>query len=426
MKNDFEGLQKFIDEMKSTPSTNNKISILRKWRENEFIMKILLYVNNPYWTYGVTKKAIKGMANVVGANHVEYASIFDLLDALRDRKLTGHKAILSIKAFAWNNIEHEELIYNIINKDIETRANATLINKVMSGYIPEFKVALANKYEEKLVNFNKQKWYASRKLDGVRCICRIENGNVQFFSRTGKNFETLGVLEKTILAAGVDNIVLDGEVCLVDNNGKEDFQATMKVIRKKNYTIKNPKYYIFDVLKLAEFDHKESSIRLTDRLPRAPFIQGCEVLKQDYVPDIDTFDYHKDVAQKNGWEGIMLRRNIGYKGKRSNDLLKVKTFLDAEYKVIRTIDDKMRFFEDGKDVERETLAAVIISHKGYEVKVGSGFSKSEREIYYNDPDKIVGKQITVQYFEETTNQDNDGLSLRFPTFKCLHGVERVV
>ena len=38
---------------------------------------------------------------------------------------------------------------------------------------------------------------------------------------------------------------------------------------------------------------------------------------------------------------------------------------------------------------------------------------------------IVGKIITVQYFEETKN-DKGGISLRFPTVKVVHGKERTV
>ena len=36
---------------------------------------------------------------------------------------------------------------------------------------------------------------------------------------------------------------------------------------------------------------------------------------------------------------------------------------------------------------------------------------------------IVGKTITVQYFEETKNQEG-GISLRFPTVKIVHGEKR--
>jgi len=431
MENDFDNLQLYIDEMKATSSSNKKKEILEKWQNNEFILKILLYVNNPYWTYGVTSKAIKKFDRIGILPAINSNDIILLLDNLRNKIFTGHNALKEVNLFILENQQHEQLIYNIIDKDIETRANATLINKVIPNHIPEFKVALANKYEEKLVDFDKEEWYASRKLDGVRCVCIIDKyGNSKFYSRTGKEFTTLGVLQNQIKKhVKCRNIVLDGELCLVDKDGNEDFQSVMKQIRKKDHTIPNPKYHVFDCLTHLEFDIKMTNRKFSNRqeyLDWVNYLKCFELLTQLPMNTISDLDAMKVKAQKLGWEGVMLRKDVGYKGKRSNDLLKVKTFMDAEYKVIRTINDQMRFFEDGKDVSRETMAAVIIYHKGYEVKVGSGFSKEERELYYNDPEKIVGKLITVQYFEETTNQDNDAISLRFPTFKCLHGIERVV
>jgi DNA ligase 1 len=41
------------------------------------------------------------------------------------------------------------------------------------------------------------------------------------------------------------------------------------------------------------------------------------------------------MSNQEGWEGIMLRKDIGYEGKRSKNLLKVKKFYDAEYEVVR-------------------------------------------------------------------------------------------
>ena len=69
------------------------------------------------------------------------------------------------------------------------------------------------------------------------------------------------------------------------------------------------------------------------------------------------------------------------------------------------------------------MTNVIIEHKGNPVSVGSGFSIGDRQVYYNDPSKIVGKEITVQYFEESQNQNGE-YSLRFPVIKVIHGNER--
>jgi DNA ligase 1 len=74
-------------------------------------------------------------------------------------------------------------------------------------------------------------------------------------------------------------------------------------------------------------------------------------------------------------------------------------------------------------VEKECLSYVTIEHKGHEVRVGSGFSKEQRELYHAKPEQIVGQTVTVKYFEETKNQDG-GISLRFPTIKYIYDGNR--
>ena len=65
----------------------------------------------------------------------------------------------------------------------------------------------------------------------------------------------------------------------------------------------------------------------------------------------------------------------------------------------------------------------MIQHKDYIVRVGSGFSIEQRQEFYKNPKKILGKQILVQYFEETYNQEGC-ISLRFPTVKFIYGEKR--
>ena len=89
--------------------------------------------------------------------------LFEVLDMLRNRNVTGHDAIKLV-----NGLE-DESIYRIIDKNLDIRVGNKVINKAIPGLIPTFSVALAQNYEPKLCDWN-DKWYASRKLDGVRCL----------------------------------------------------------------------------------------------------------------------------------------------------------------------------------------------------------------------------------------------------------------
>jgi ATP-dependent DNA ligase len=103
-------------------------------------------------------------------------------------------------------------------------------------------------------------------LDGVRCIAVVDAmGNTTFYSRTGKVFDTLRVVADGISSLGISNVVFDGELCLLDEDGNEDFQGIMKELRKKDHTIKNPSYKIFDCLSHPEFNAKGSIRKLESR-----------------------------------------------------------------------------------------------------------------------------------------------------------------
>ena len=117
----------------------------------------------------------------------------------------------------------------------------------------------------------------------------------------------------------------------------------------------------------------------------------------------------------------MLRKNTNYCGKRNKDLLKVKKFHDAEYTVVDLESKSLRVVDTitSTEVEEDMLSAVMIEHKGNTVRVGSGFSIEQRREYHAEPSKIVGKTITVQYFEESKNQNGD-YSLRFPVIKHVY------
>ena len=418
-------LQNFVDDMKATSSLNEKKVIIESIKGNEFIKGALNYALDPYKKYYVTSKTCKKNSDLCDMNLV-HDTIFDLLNDLNGRVYTGHDAIAVVNAFVSQNAEYEDLIFSIIDRNLEIRASESVINKVIPNLIPTFDVALANKFDPKRVNWE-DVWFASRKLDGVRCITVVDlNGDVKCYSRVGNEFETLQVVKDAVKQLGVIGVVFDGEICLMDENGNEDFQGIMKQIKRKNHTIANPKYVMFDYLTMTEFDSKVGTATLAERISRFAKLheaiedqESLSVLEQIVVSDDDHFASLKSKAEDKGFEGVMLRKNVGYEGKRSQNLLKVKKFYDAEY-VVRNVDfEDHRVIRDGKEVVIPMMAQAYIEHKGYTVAVGSGWNQEQRIRYQANPNLIIGKTITVQYFEETKNQQGE-VSLRFPTVKHVY------
>ena len=421
-------LSQFVTESNSTNSNSDKLAVIKKFSNDHEVMQALRYTYTPYKQYYVTSANCKKRSDLVSKNPT-YHDLFSLLDALSERKITGHEAISEVNAFIQANKEHEELIFNIIDRNIKTRSTTSMINKIVPGLIPTFDVALADTYKEetkKKVNW-RDNWYVSRKLDGVRCIVYIdESGEPKFFSRAGKELDTLGKVAEQLKKYGLRKIVLDGEICMVDENGNEDFQGIIKEIKRKDHTIQTPKFLVFDILHQDEFDACASERIFSERQAELDLFFGhysfdgfIDRVEQTLIQSDDDLQARMDHATQMGWEGLMLRKDAQYQGKRSSDIMKVKKFHDAEYVVIGTENAVNRVIVEGREVEEEMMRNVIIEHKGNRVQVGSGFNQEQKRYYYQHPEQIIGKTITVQYFEETTDQ-NGQHSLRFPVIKAIY------
>ncbi len=417
--------QNFIKDMNKTNSTLDKKEVLKKYPE---MKELLHWIYNPFKQFYITSEVLKKKSDIIDTTPT--INLFSMLILLSDRIKTGHEAIGLVNGFIKNNEQYRDVIYKIIDKDLECRIGAKAINEIYPNLIPEFEVSLCQKYSDvaSKVDIFDGSWLVSRKIDGNRLITIIdENGDIKFYSRQGKEFETLDVLKEDIKKLNLKSKVIDGEICLLDKNNKEDFAGIMKLIRKKDFTIPNPMYLTFDMIDYDDFFNKKGNIKLSYRLAELNIIidnkcNHIKVLEQTKLQSKNQFELMIQNMRDLNWEGLILRRDVPYEGKRTNNMLKFKDMMDQEYEVLDIEVGPFRIVEDNKEVTVEILSAVKIKHKGYDVSVGSGFTIEQRKMFYNDPSKIIGHKITVQYFEESKDK-NGNLSLRFPVFKAIRDVK---
>ena len=215
----------------------------------------------------------------------------------------------------------------------------------------------------------------------------------------------------------------------------EKFSEVMKQIRKKEHTISNAKYLVFDIIDGSAFRSKLGNKPYSSRYSelnaylyhaKEKGFNHLQIVHQSSIADEKHYIEMMEHADQNKWEGLILRKaDSVYEGKRSKTMVKCKSFKDAEYTVIDLEIGPFRMIENGLEVTKEVLSNVVVEHKGNKVSVGSGFSIEEREYFKANPNEILNKIITVKYFEETQNQSGNW-SLRFPTVKVIHGNKRTV
>lgn len=445
MSNDPHILQEFdklVKTLNETKGTNDKIEILQAHPDLKPLIKRIW---DPTTKTGLTKKGLadfqsKGKSNDAG-DLAE--NLYQLMDNLTSRIWTGDKA----RASAWLYIEkyqkYEDILLQILEKKPRIRLGAQLIMNAFPGIFQIFKVALAEKYTDEV--FAKEyaaageKGWLSIKFDGVRLITQIIDGHAKFYSRAGNEFTSMTLLrtdiEKNIVPRLTpeelkEGVVFDGEMEALNKDGTVNFKETVSQARKKDIQMDNPRYNIFDYMRLGVFEGRDKSDLLEARFEDlADLLEGkpskyCVITKQ--TPYTKTaFDEMKKEAWEKGWEGLMIRMNARYEAKRTKKLLKFKFFMTDEYKV-EDVTIEMMPFANARGGEDKLLALnnVIIHHKGCPVSVGSGFDKAERLDFAAHPEKIKGQYIVVEFQEEFYDHKTFKYSLRIPIFKALIGPKR--
>ena len=191
-------------------------------------------------------------------------------------------------------------------------------------------------------------------------------------------------------------------------------------------------YKMFDILNVEEFNSQTSTRIFSERYKQLKGLfakvsnsKTIDVLEQILITK-ESFEHLADQVAKYGWEGSILRKDTIYIGKRSNDILKVKKFEDIEAVVDSIETGEYTYTEKGKgQVTEDMMLRVNVTIDGklvkgkHKVGVGSGWSIEQRKAYMKNPKLIVGKEITLQFFERTLNEQG-GESLRFPTVKYVY------
>lgn len=238
-------------------------------------------------------------------------------------------------------------------------------------------IQLANIYYD---GVNVADYLVSEKLDGVRGYWDGKN----LLSREGKVFTVPEFFTKNF-----PNCVLEGELWI----GRGRFEEVAGIVNTQDSN--NPdwrkiKFMLFDAPKHdgAFLERLEAMKKLVEKSD-SEFLQ---VIKQEEVFTNLELQKKLQEAVNNGAEGLMLHKKSAiYQAKRNDDLLKLKTYLDAEAVVVSYI--------EGKGKYRGMMGALMVKNaEGLEFKIGGGFSDEQRK----NPPKI-GSVITYKYFGLTKN-----------------------
>ena len=460
-------LQELKNKLDSLSSNNDKILLLENYfqQHNHIEEHLLQLIYDPSVKFGVTvteyRKQIKesesatNNANTLLLKEVNITDNYiqntiNILKYLANKQPNITKEI--VQSLTYFNKRPEGItICWALQRYISKGTNIAIINKAYRkiykrDLINTFSVALGmDATNRKLIELipTNEHWLSSRKVDGQRTI--YNSKNKIFYSRAGNEVSNLS----NYVFSTVDDYVFDGEIAYVESSTNiESFKLTEMLIRRKDYKLPNIiwwskkgedeptvektetniykfhlTYFIFDILTQGEFLNKESTINLKDRLARW---ENCNLTENNFMnllsQTLITFNKQdnkysiENEELPEGWEGYIIRKNCGYKGKRTKDMYKIKQFYDTEVECFDVeMTTKRMQNSDGSWTDRKCIGALLCKYNNTEVRVGSGLADYDR---LKPKDAFINKLIKVKY-TQTIKDKNNVVHLRHPVFICI-------
>lgn len=293
--------------------------------------------------------------------------------------------------------ESETIDYGIGGRSqqeqIESRMQSRINKKVDLGYVftadgamnePRtnslgfMKPMLAARYD-KVKDFKFEHNYVQKKLDGHRCLITKRHGEVVAYSRNGKLIDTIKhILEE--LQDMPEGTTLDGELY---HHGTK-LQRISSWVKKYQVNTKSLKFVCYDVME--DHPYKERYETICDIIPHDAL--NSRVIETDIIYGEFPVAALLGSSLRDGYEGLILRPAFGFNyedGKRSKGLIKVKAWLDDEYRVT------------GVTASVDGYGVLHMQHNKKYFKATAPGTMPEKRHVLENAEQYIGKMVNIQY-----------------------------
>lgn len=209
------------------------------------------------------------------------------------------------------------------------------------------------------------------KYDGNRCLITKQNGQNIAYSRRGKVIDTIGHITDAIRLQEGETI--DGELYA---HGAT-LQEIVSWVRKDQPGTRRVQFHAYDYVSNIPYSRRLLQLR------SLTLGSSSQVVPTKHMSQIKSLDTHFNEARELGYEGLILRiGNAGYEmNKRSKSLLKVKKFLDAEFKVY--------------DIQMSEKEVPVVDCGHFKVTAPGSFEEKQR--IFENKDDYIGQWLTVEF-----------------------------
>lgn len=387
-----------LDQIEATRSVKEKQRLLMSLRgEDREVTKALLGQAADWFRHFGIAELPTPSTTIPGVTFHDY---LDLVKSLEDGTCTKSKQEISNFIASFDPKESKWLRRALL-KDLRCGLGVITINKVFPGLAKTFSCQLADTCEDPaLVQLPA---YGQAKIDGVRAICFVQGGRVQFLSRSGQLYFNCEKIEQELLSMNLPDCVFDGEL-FADN-----LPDTLSIVRTSvndvaDSMIERLKFFVFDHMSYNEWQSKSCKVPYYERHKNLQHVLWpATKTRIEVIPIVllttqaELMDFYKEQVEA-GSEGIMIKKIEGsYSFKRTPTWLKLKPIQTGEFTCVDVY--------EGTGKHKGKLGGIVVElGNGITCKVGSGFNDETRELFWKERDKIVGKSCEIEYKWFTPDQ----------------------
>ena len=433
-------IKQIFDKIAAESSTNEKMNILGKYKDNELLVRVLYLANSKRVKFFI-KQIPEYSRNEVKTHPLAGALI--ALELLSSRKVTGNEAIQHLKEILMCcELDDAYIIERIIEKDCKIGMGTRNINKVIPNLIEKTGYMGCKPYSKKLIEklLASGTCYSQEKMDGRFVNIVVQGGEVLMESRQGEPtlldnpafLSELAQLKDSVVNAeltmeGIERYESNGIVASLISiatkraDGK-DVTKELKKFEAKHMPYREAldavRVTAWDILTIEEYFTRRCTRPYNERLNdlREEF-QGYDKLSIVETREVSTIEevmvHFEEVLRRNG-EGIVVKSLDGvWADKKPNYQIKVKKEMNLDLKVVG-------FNYGAAGTKNENLISSLNaeSEDGLLKTKPQGINEDDMEFITSHQDELLGRIVEIKC--SGISQDSDGnYSTLHPVYKMF-------
>lgn len=407
-------LKDILNELNESNSSNYKLDILKKYKDNSELKKLLeLTYNRNKYNFNVSKNCIikdnPGILESNGSKTVD--ELLSALEILGEGTIRGNEA----HQFVCNHLkcldnDNKEIFLNVLGRDLKIGLNVKSINKVFKNLIPKpnyMRCAVLSEKTLKKINFPA---FIQLKMDGTYREIHVADGQVSGKTRSGEEyFNPVLFKEMENFPNGfyTGELTIDGESRFTGNG----------LINSLNPPYEKITFTVWDYLTDDDYLEKSKTPYYSRFVSLSDIIEKHKSNRVKLVPnhEVNSIDealkYVSDWMEQGLEGGVLKDKNNVFKNGTSGTQLKIKLKVDAEMRITGFTDGTIGTKREGK------IGAIQFSNDEGTIKGQcSGFSDEELDLFTKNKDNLIGRIISVEFNDIVKSENNDYYALSHPRF----------